>query len=814
MSISSLLNTQLPEICKGSFLQFKNELHLTKLLTDSRKPFPSDGTVYFALTGARHNGHEFIQALYTKGVRTFVVEKKIELHNLPEANVLLVDSAITALQQVALSHRIKFNFPVIGVTGSNAKTIVKEWLSQLLATDYSIVKNPGSYNSQIGVPLSLWQINAEHTLGIFEAGISKPGEMVLLEKLIQPDIGIFTNIGTAHDEGFDSIQEKIEEKLKLFSSSKVLIYCADHPQIKEVVQCKKIETLSWGHSDDADIKIVRQLGDDFSVQWKSKKLSFQIHFKEKAMQENCMHCIALMLWLNISAAQINSRIKKLRSIPMRLELKRGIANTYIIDDTYNNDLAGLQIALDYLRSLPQKTKWLILSDIHQSGLKEKTLYTKVNALLKNAGVDFFIGIGPDLSNSKHLIETESKYFLDTASFLNEIHAIKLNDELILIKGARAFEFEQVVKSLTQKLHSTVLEINLSAVTENLNLLKSRLGPNVKTMAMVKAFAYGSGIEEIAATLAYHKVDSFGVAFADEGKRLRDHGIRAPIMVMNANEDSFEMCINYSLELEIFSLRMLESLISSAAGRIVEVHLKIETGMNRLGFSEADITRLIELLQSNNNLKVKAVFTHLAAADDPAHDDFTHQQIEIFNRVYKKITQAILYNPMRHVLNSAGIIRFPQYQFEMVRLGIALYGVNPTEKKFALQPALCLKSIVSQVKFIKQGEHVGYGRTGIANKKMKLATIAIGYADGFKRILSNGNGKVWIGGKLAPVIGNVCMDMCMVNVDGVEVKEGDEVIIFGKELPLELHSSWANTISYEIIAGISERVKRTFYTGSF
>jgi Alr-MurF fusion protein len=804
----------LPKIIGGQFLHFKEEDHIQHILIDSRKYFSADGTIYFALKGQRHNGHDYIHNLYARGIRNFVVDQPVEIETLQNANVLMVTNSLESLQQLVVHRRSKFNIPVVAITGSNAKTIVKEWSSQLLSPDYKIVKNPGSYNSQIGVPLSVWQINPEHNLGIFEAGISKPGEMINLKKVIQPDIGIFTNIGTAHDEGFASKEEKIAEKLILFNQCKTLIYCADHREIYNAIHKLKINTLSWGFSNQVDIEVIQIDTINYTLIYKSKTYNINIPFSEKSQQENCIHCICLLLLLGYTEKQINERIKTLAAIPMRLELKKGIASTYLIDDTYNNDLGGLQIALDFQGSFPQSNKWLILSDILQSGMVEVDLYRKVNSLIKNAGIQHFIGVGKAIMRCKKYIETKGSYYEDTSALLKDLSSLHLNDELILIKGARIFEFENVVKRLTQKQHSTTLAINLSAVLHNYNLIKSKLSNGVKTMAMVKAFAYGSGIEEIASILQYHKADYLGVAYADEGKRLRLHAIKLPIMVMNANEESFELCFEYELEPEIYSITMLRKFIAVANHRQCSIHIKIETGMHRLGIDDDEIDSALALLQSNRNIKVNSVFTHLAASENKSFDEFTHGQIEKFNNAYKKISAWLNYYPPRHVLNSSGIIRFPDFQFEMVRIGIALYGINPTVEKTEFESAITLKTVISQIKNIKKGESVGYGRNYVAQKNCTIATIAIGYADGLRRSLGNGVGFVLINNKLVPIIGNVCMDMCMVNIDGIEAKEGDEVTIFGEGLSLEQHARWAGTITYEIISGISERVKRIFRSDSF
>ncbi|HMP98210.1 MAG TPA: bifunctional UDP-N-acetylmuramoyl-tripeptide:D-alanyl-D-alanine ligase/alanine racemase [Cyclobacteriaceae bacterium] len=802
------------KIIKGDFLNVAEDNEVDTLITDSRKITNVNSGIFFAITGDRHDGHNHVHELYQKGLRNFVVEKNIALQNLEDANVLLVQNTVRALQLLAKYHRQQFNLNVIGITGSNAKTIVKEWLAELLSYDHQLIKNPGSYNSQIGVALAVWQIETQHDLGIFEAGISTSAEMERLEEMIQPDIGIFTNIGSAHDEGFNSQHQKIEEKLKLFVSSKLIIYCADHTAIHEQMKIINKKSLSWAYHEDADIKIVKHTENHLTLSFNNQSYQLNIPVRHKAMQENLLHCAATLIYLGKSTEQINERISKLSNIPMRLSLKRGLQGTHLIDDTYNNDLAGLQIALDYLTSFPHKKKTVILSDVLQSGLEEKQLYKKIALLINEKRISRLITVGPGFIRHKSLFDVEINTFISTEHLLQQIQNIQLDQNLVLIKGARPFAFERIATALALKTHQTVLEINVGAIIHNLNAIKAALNPGVKLMAMVKAFAYGSGIEEVASRLQYHGTDYFGVAYGDEGKQLRDHGITKPIMVMNPSADSLELCYQNHLEPEIYSLNLLHELLQTNGNRSIGIHLKLETGMNRLGLNADEIEEVINEVKQNKQIQIKSIFTHLAAAEDSAHDEFTQQQIERFEKLYQQITAAINYYPIKHVLNSSGIMRFPFYQFDMVRTGIALYGAGGIGNKINLQNVLTLKSIISQVKLVKQGESVGYGRMGKIEKDTRIATVAIGYADGFRRSLGNGKGKVWVNGKLAPVIGNVCMDMIMVDLSGIEADEGEEVIIFGNELALQQHALWANTIAYEIISGISERVKRVYFTDSF
>lgn len=811
-----LLFSQLPSICQGGILQIAKDRGIEDLVIDSRKAMLSEHALFFAISGERHDGHNYIAELYSKGIRQFIVERKISVENFPDANFLLVPSSVQALQRVANDHRKKISIPVIGITGSNGKTIIKEWLYQLLSADYRIVKNPGSYNSQIGVPLSVWQIQPHHELGIFEAGISKPHEMEELQNVIQPTLGIFTNIGTAHDEGFTSFEQKVAEKLKLFSKVERLIYCADHELIQVAVSTTTIPSFSWGFNKNADLHITPS-GDQFILSWDGQKQTIKLPFKDHASIENCFHCVALMLRLGHSIQTIQERISLLKTIPMRLELKQGINNCQIIDDSYNNDLGGLRISLDFLAGIQKKKKTIILSDILQSGIDDQELTKKIKELILKSDINRLIGIGPILSSCQSLfkeLSIQTAFYNDTESALKEISRNDFHQEVILIKGARTFHFEKIVGLLQRKVHGTRMEIDLNKIVHNLNFFKAQLKPGVKIMVMVKAFAYGSGSEEIATLLQYHRVDYLGVAYADEGVELRKNHITIPIMVMNATEESFQTIIDYNLEPVMYSLEMLRSLSNFLGSQSCTVHLEIETGMKRLGLESEDLPEAINILKDNPQIKIASMFSHLAGADESVHDEFSKTQVSRYEQAHKAISSQLNITPIRHILNSPGILRFHQYQMDMVRLGIGLYGVNPTSESFhQLQPVATLKTVISQVKKIKVGESVGYGRRGKAEHEMMLATIAIGYADGFSRSFSRGAGVVLINGKKAPVVGNVCMDMTMIDITGIDAKEGDEVIIFGEGLPIQELATRANTIPYEILTNTSERVKRIFFAES-
>jgi alanine racemase len=808
------------------------------LLTDSRNISQTDNAIFFAIRGERHDGHAFIKDLYDKGIREFVVEKKsltdalkTELSML-DAKFWVVDNSVKSLQKLAAEHRDKFKIPIIGITGSNGKTIVKEWLSSLLSTDYTIVKSPRSYNSQIGVPLSVWQINENHDLGIFEAGISKSGEMENLEPIIKPEIGIFTNIGSAHDEGFRSRKQKATEKLRLFKHCKTLIYCKDYEDIDEEIRIllkavnPKIELIGWSKAQKGTIWVNYNKGKFFTeveIFWNGEEYKLQMPFTDDASLENATHCVFVILtliqksflhWEKGFRDEVESRLATLKPIAMRLELKEGINNCHLIDDTYNNDFAGLAMALNFMsQQHANKRKVLIISDVLQSNLRETELYKNIAELIKSKNIDDVIGIGEVISRNSAQIG-EGKFFNSTEDFLNNYPTQRFKDSLILVKGARKFEFEKIINRLVQKVHGTVFEVNLDALTHNLNFYRSKIGSETKIMVMVKAFAYGSGSAEVASLLEFHRVNYLGVAYTDEGVVLRQHGIKLPIMVMNPQVETFGKLIEHNLEPEIYSFRIFNEYLNYLTSSEIKggaIHLKLDTGMHRLGFIEDDIDKLIEILKQNPSIRIATIFSHLVGADEAIHNDFSRGQIEKFKLMTDKIIEAIGYQPIRHICNSAGIIRFPDAKFDMVRLGIGLYGVEAANiEQKSLQTVGTLKTVISQIKSIKAGETIGYSRKGIIERDSRIATIAIGYADGFDRGFSKGVGKVLVNGTVCPVIGNVCMDMTMIDVTDAVCEEGDEVIIFGKDLSIKELAESIGTIPYEILTGVSERVKRVFY----
>lgn len=782
---------------------------------DSRSLHNDENTLFFAIAGPNHDGHQYIGELIEKGIRYFVVDH-IPENTAANAVFLVVENTLDALQKLASYYRQQFEFPVIGITGSNGKTIVKEWLNFLLSPDYNIIRSPKSYNSQVGVPLSVLGINENHNLGIFEAGISTLNEMERLQKIIHPSIGILTNIGTAHDEGFQSVAEKIKEKLKFFTSVNVLIL-----QKNKTLQAflnPKIKTFTWcSDNHQADVHIIKKSDGDLTelqVTYREDTFPVSIPFRDQASVENAIHCIMLLLYFGYSHKVIQTRMKQLYPIEMRLKVKDGIYNTTIIDDSYSSDFQSLKIALDFLEHQKQhKKKTVILSDIFQSGLSNDELYSKVSHLIISNKINRVIGIGETVSQYKNKF-INGVTFKDVNEFINAFEDLNFENETILIKGARDFHFEEIVSLFEEKTHETILEINLNAISHNLNFYKSKLAPKTKMMAMVKAFGYGNGGFEIARLLEHHKVNYLGVAFADEGIMLKNMGITVPIMVMNPESTSFSSIIQHHLEPEIYSIKGLKSFIKIAELKRLKhfpIHIKIDTGMHRLGFEEENIDDLIQILHHTETVQVKSVFSHLASSDDLKHDAFTKSQIALFDRLSSKLITSLNIHPLRHILNTSGINHYPGAQFDMVRLGIGLYGIsNNEEEQKQLELVGTLKSVISQIRTIEAGESIGYGRRFMAAETTKVATIPIGYADGIRRSWGNSIGYVTINGKHAKILGSVCMDMLMVDVTHIDCKEGNSAVIFGEDPTVTFMAKQLNTIPYEILTGISQRVKRIFF----
>jgi alanine racemase len=795
------------------------EYTISTLFTDSRRINNAAEGLFFALSG-RRNGHEFVAEAYAGGVRNFVVEHGPEF-NLPGANFLIVPDPLESLQTLAAYHRGRFELQVIGITGSNGKTIVKEWLYQLLAADKNIVRNPKSYNSQIGVPLSVWQINDRNELGIFEAGISTVNEMDKLEAIIKPEIGVLTHIGTAHDEGFESPEQKLLEKLELFKNSKLLIHNYDQLIGYEKDIAAK-ETFTWSRKfREADLYVFSETVISknyyFRARYQGKEIECLIPFTDQASIENAITCWAAMLALGYSAVEADKRIERLAPVSMRLELKNGVNNCSVIDDSYNSDLQSLEIALNFLSQQNQhQKKTLILSDIYQSGLQQDVLYRQVAELIQTKKIDKFIGVGEALlAHQQYFDVPELHFYSDTATLLQQLKALNFKDETVLIKGSRSFEFEQISRALAQKAHETVMEINLNSLLNNLNFYKSKLKPGVKIMAMVKAFSYGSGTFEVANMLQYNKVDYLAVAYIDEGVALRQAGIILPIKVLNPEASAFDKLIEYKLEPVIYSFGLLDDFVAYASVQGIAgypVHLKIDTGMHRLGFENYEIETLCEMLDANRYVRVQSVFSHLAASEATEHDDFTKKQIKRFEKAFKEIERTLGYKVIKHICNTAGIIRWPSAHYDMVRLGIGLYGIDSSvpASDAGLQPIASLKTSVAQVKKIGAGDTISYGRSGSLLKDGKIATIRIGYADGYLRAFGKGVGKMLVKGTLVPTVGNITMDMCMLDVSGLDVREGDEVIIFDEHQRIEELAKQIGTIPYEILTNISQRVKRVYF----
>lgn len=810
---------QFANITKGKVIVNNSQRQIEHFLTDSRRPVNPKASVFVAIKGERHDGHEYLSQLFEKGIRNFIVENErlIPVHILNDSSILLVDHSIEALQKIASYHRQQFHYTVIGITGSNGKTIIKEWLGQLLGEEYKIVKSPKSYNSQLGVPLSVLRMTDRNNLALFEAGISTIDEMVRLQQIIKPTIGIFTNIGSAHDEGFHDRKEKIKEKWHLFKDCETVIYCADHEQIQQTLP-DHLSAFTWGKDKRADIRIrsIEMHGNEasFKLLYKKESLTIDVPFTDEASLENVMHCIALMLLMDIPKDLISDSLSKLTNVEMRLELKKGINNCYLIDDSYNNDLGGLQIAIDFLKNQPGESKRIILSDILQSGLDEKELYHQLNSILEENDIHSMIGIGEGMIRNAFLFSIQSVFFETTEQFLKDIKPEEFQDETILIKGARPFGFERISNLLSEKIHRTVLEINLDALNHNLNYFRSKLNDGVKLMVMVKAASYGNGSFEIANLLQFNRVDYLAVAYADEGVELRKHGIELPIMVMNVALEGFGNILKYNLEPEIYSIGQLRRLIDFIRNekKDIKIHIKIDSGMHRLGFEGDQIEALTTILKANPEVQVASIYSHLAGADEERHNDFSKSQVEKFLKLAYEIEKALKINTLKHILNSAGILRFPDFQLDMVRLGIGLYGYEANRLyQDELLPISTLKTVISQVKNVKEGETIGYGRKGVAAQDTRIATIAIGYADGFLRAFSNGRISLLVNGKPAPVIGNICMDMCMLDVTGIDAKEGDEVIVFGEQPSIKQLADAIDTIPYEILTNISNRVTRVFYT---
>lgn len=800
--------------------------NISILLTDSRQVFFPDETLFFALETANNDGHKYISELYNLQVRNFVVSKMLpEWSDFDDANFLVVKNTLDAMQRIAAHHRSRFNIPVIGITGSNGKTVVKEWLYQILHDTFNITHSPRSYNSQIGVPLSVWQINEHTQLGIFEAGISQPDEMSKLETIIRPTIGVITNIGQAHQEGFESMKQKCLEKLELFINCEAIICEEENELIEECMEiaCLSHKRVSWSRkgADKSPLHILKTEKKESSTTIHYTILGFKsrltIPFTDNASIENAIQVIAVAMYLHIPLLELSKRMPKLEPVAMRLDVRNGKNNCTLINDTYNSDINSLKIALDFLDQRTTKSdeqKVLILSDIPQSGLPTKELYKIAADLVKKKQVDLLIGIGKEISEYKEIFKnTKTNFFDNTDSFINSDIWYSFHDMVILLKGARSFSFERINKLLEVKTHETVLDINLDAIVHNFKFYRSRLNPKTKIVCMVKADGYGTGEADVAKTLQYHKCDYLAVAVTEEGVQLRKEGIKLPIIVLNAEVGGFEELVTHSLEPEVYNFRILDAFIKEAKVQGVTnypIHIKIDTGMHRLGFTKGDLPALIDRIKKQSGVRIQSVFSHLAASESWNFDDFTQSQINLFKEITGELQNNFPYPIIRHILNSAGIERFPENQMEMVRLGISMYGVSASGLE-GLREVCTLRTTVLQIKHIKKGETVGYGRKGQFDHDATIATIRIGYADGLSRQFGNGVGSVLIREHIVPIVGNICMDLTMIDITGLDdIKEGDSVIIYGDKLTLIEQAKKINTIPYELLTSISHRVKRVYY----
>ena len=815
------------------------------LLTDSRSLCFPEQTLFFALRTKRNDGHKYIDELYRRGVRSFVVEQEPADYQtlFPEANFLKVSSPLAALQRLAERHRDEFNIPVVGITGSNGKTWVKEWLYQILSgatsnlqsqtsnlqsqtSNLKVTRSPKSYNSQIGVPLSVWLLNEQTKVALFEAGISEPGEMLALRDIIQPTIGVLTSLGSAHQENFRSLDEKCMEKLQLFHDTEVIIYPSDDDTVSRCVRRSQYqgERIGWSRYSEKAPMYVKTDGNRVSYIYKGVEGSYEIPFIDEASIENSITCATVALYLGLTPEEIAERMATLEPIAMRLEVKEGQRGLILINDSYNSDINSLDIALDFMNRRientsqtsnlkPQISKTLVLSDIYQTGESSTELYKEVSDLIMKRGIDRFIGIGPEISSQASQIEIGQKWFFDNVEqFLQSNLFRSLHDEIILLKGARSFGFERISELLEQKVHETILEVDLNAVVDNLNYFRSFLKPETKMVCMIKADAYGAGAVEIAKTLQDHRVDYLAVAVADEGVTLRKAGITQNIIVMNPEMSSFKTLFDYDLEPEVYSFRLMDALIKAARAQGITgwpVHLKLDTGMHRLGFDASQVPELIERLKHQSAIIPRSVFSHFVGSDSDDFDNFSATQFRVFEEGSKQIQAAFSHKILRHMDNSAGIEHFPERQMDMCRLGIGLYGVDPRTNDM-LSTVSTLKTTILQLRHVPKEETVGYSRKGKLTRDSIIAAIPIGYADGLNRRLGNRHCYCLVNGQKAEYVGNICMDVALIDVTDIPCEEGDSVEIFGKNLPVTVLSDVLETIPYEVLTSVSNRVKRVYF----
>ena len=809
----------------GAHRYGNSDAEIDWLLTDSRSLAFPEATLFFALKTNVGDGHKYIPELYKRGVRNFVVCEVPENREaiFPNANFLWVISPLKALQRLAERHREEYDIPVIGVTGSNGKTVVKEWLYQLLSPSKVVTRSPRSYNSQVGVPLSVWLLGEKTEIGVFEAGISKPDEMIALRDIIQPNIGIMTNIGTAHGENFPTIEEKCVEKLLLFKDCSVLIYNGDDEIITDCVQRSMFSEnqIAWSVKDTNKPLFIKEInvGDGVSsiaYQFLGYDGECSIPFIDEASIENAIHCLAACLYLHIPQKTIAERMAKLEPVAMRLEVKEGIRSCILINDSYNSDVNSLDIALDFMNrraDSQERRHTLVLSDILQSGMDCRTLYSKVADLVNSRGISKIIGIGSDISKQENMFAMEKYFFQTTDEFIQSDEFNKLRSEVILIKGSRKFDFDKLTELLELKVHETILEVNLSAIVKNLNYYRGFMKPETKMVCMVKASAYGAGSVEIAKTLEEHRVDYLAVAVADEGADLRKAGIKSNIIIMNPEMTAFKEMFDYELEPEVYNFHLLDALIKAAEKEGITnypIHIKLDTGMHRLGFNpKLDMPELIKRLKHQTSVIPRSVFSHFVGSDSDDFDNFSAYQFDVFNKASLELQAAFHHKIIRHICNSAGIEHFPERHLDMVRLGLGLYGINPRTNE-VLSNVTTLKTTILQIRDVPKEDTVGYSRKGHLTRDSRIAALPIGYADGLNRHLGRGNAYCLVNGQKAPYVGNICMDVCMIDVTDIPCKEGDKVEIFGDNLPVTELSDKLETIPYEVLTSVSNRVKRVYY----
>ena len=805
---------QIAEIT-GSQIIGDGSLHVKNIAYDSRTLFSVSDSAFLAINTTKNSGEKYIQSAIEKGIDIIISE-----HHHPQYDNItwiIVDNSMKFLQKIAKFHLEEFNLKTIGITGSNGKTIVKEWLYQSLFHDYATVKSPKSFNSQLGLPLSLLEINKKHQLGIFEVGISKPNEMSILTDIFSPQIGILTHIGSAHSSNFHSEEELIAEKIYLFKNSEIIIYNGDNELVVNKINAgyssKKL--ISFGFKKENNVSIINDWKDksqEVLIKHFNEEFSVPVYQRDEATISNVLCVISVLKEFGFDHARIVEKLNVLKSIEMRLESVNGVRNNLIINDSFNLDLDSLKIAFQNIKEYNKPQKALILTDFVE-GKNADQLYQEVAALTNEQKFNSVFLIGNEITKFERVFEAATFTFNNTTELIDNVAINQIENHLILLKGARKFEIEKVKSYLELQKHDTVLEVNLNSILHNINVHRALLKPETKMMAMVKAYSYGLGGYEIAEFLQHHHIDYLGVAYADEGVDLRKSGITTPIMVMNPEQHSYNIIIDYNLEPEIYSFRVLElfneKLNQKGIQQRYPLHIKLETGMHRLGFKKHELGDLIKKLNSMN-VKVQSIFSHLSSSDDEGEKEYTLQQIHIFNENSLKLMAGLNNQPIRHILNTSGIVNFSAYQFDMVRIGIGMVGVSANvEIKKRLKSAVTFKTVISQISAVKEGESVGYNRKFKATQNTNIATIPVGYADGIPRLVGNNVGFVGIRKNLFPIVGNVCMDMMMIDLGDFLAKEGEEVIIFNSNPSLEDFAAYCKTISYEVLTSISRRVKRIY-----